>query len=248
MTERVSVIIPNLNMGEFLDCALRSIRMQSVPVHEVILVDSGSTDQTFDVAEKHLSSGMNLKLLKYPKLGPGPARNRGIDAAQGDFIAFLDSDDMWPADKIERQLARLAKQPSVDMVTGYICYFDEPSQDGLRPAPGSRTENLFHVHVGACLYRKKVFEQIGGAFDEDFLYSEDVDLLLRVREAGIPFTILRSIELYYRQHSTSMMAQTNPRKEAGFRLAARKSLLRRRAAGTLNIPLRDFASYLEPEI
>ena len=246
MTERVSVIIPNLNMGQFLDSALRSIAMQSVSAHEVILVDCGSTDQSFDVIGKHLSNGLNLKLLEQPALAPGAARNIGVAAAQGDFIAFLDSDDIWPTGKLERQLGRLTTQPAVDMVSGYVCYFEEPSQSGLEPAQGSRTENIFHVHVGACIYRKKVFEQIGGAFDEDFLYSEDVDLMLRVREADVPFTILRSVELYYRKHSSSMMAQTNPRKEASFHLAARKSMLRRRVAGTLNLPLRDFASYLEP--
>ncbi len=246
MAERVSVIIPNLNMGSFLDAALRSIALQGLPVHEVILVDCGSTDQTFDVAAKHLSSGLNIRVIEHPGLGPGVARNRGIAAAQGDLIAFLDADDIWPAGKLERQLGRLARQPAVDMVTGYVCYFEEPGPSGLEPAPGSRTENIFHVHVGACIYRKAVFERIGGAFDEDFLYSEDVDLMLRVREAGIPFTILRSVELYYRKHEASMMARANPRKEASFRLAARKSLLRRRAAGTLNVPLRDFAVYLEP--
>ncbi len=247
MGERVSVVIPNLNMGAFLDAALRSITRQSVPVHEVILVDNGSTDQTFDVANKHLTSGLNLKVLECPRHGPGQSRNLGIAAAEGELIAFLDADDLWPAGKLERQVRRLAMRPAVEMVTGYTCYFDEPGESGLEPASGSHTENLFHVLVGACLYRKEVFAGIGCAFDEEFFHGEDVDLLLRLREADIPFTILRSIELYYRQHAASMMAQSDPRKHAGFRLAAHKSLTRRRAAGTLHIPLRDFTSYLEPE-
>ncbi len=247
MTERVSVIIPNLNMGAFLDFALNSIAQQSVAAHEVILVDCGSTDQTFAVVDKHSCNGLNIKVIEQPASKPGAARNRGIAAAQGDVIAFLDADDLWPAGKLERQLNRLNSQPGVDMVSGYVCYFEESSQNGLEPAPGSRTENIFHVHVGACIYRKAVFEQIGGAFDEDFLYSEDVDMMLRVRESGVPFTILRSVELYYRKHAASMMAQNNPLKAASLHLAARKSLLRRRAAGRLNSPLRDFSSYLEPE-
>lgn len=246
MTERVSVIIPSLNMGSFLDSALRSIAMQSLPAHEVILVDCDSTDETFDVIGKHLSTGLNIKVINQPVLVPGAARNIGIAAAEGDLIAFLDADDIWPVGKLERQVRRLTTQPAVDMVSGYTCYFEEASESGLEPARGSRTENIFHVHVGACLYRKNVFERIGGAFDEDFLYSEDVDLMLRVREGEIPFTILRSVELYYRKHPSSMMAQDNPRKDASLHLAARKSMLRRRAAGTLRIPLRDFASYLEP--
>ncbi|MBL8895133.1 MAG: hypothetical protein JNJ53_11055, partial [Rhizobiales bacterium] len=76
--------------------------------------------------------------------------------------------------------------------------------------------------------------------------SEDVDLMLRVRERDIPFSILRSVELFYRLHPSSLMAQSNPRKDASFRLATHKSLMRRRAAGKLSKPLPEFANYLEP--
>ena len=87
---------------------------------------------------------------------------------------------------------------------------------------------------------------IGGAFDESLLYGEDVDLLLRVREHGLPFSILRSVELYYRQHPGSMMARNTERQHADFRRAAHKSLLRRRAAGTLASKLPEFIQFLEP--
>ena len=132
------------------------------------------------------------------------------------------------------------------MVSGYVRYFETAAASGLEPAADSRTETIFHVHLGTCLYRRHVFERVGGAFDDDFLYAEDVDLLLRVREAGIPFTILRSVELFYRRHPASLMAAGNPRKQSDFRLAAHKSIGRRRATGTLATPLRDFAHYVEP--
>ena len=132
------------------------------------------------------------------------------------------------------------------MVSGYLCYFDTADESGLAPAPASRTERLFHVCVGACIYRRDVFETLGGAFDETLVYGEDVDLLLRVREHGVPFSILRSVELYYRQHPKSMMATNTERQHADFRRAAHKSLMRRRAAGTLATPLPDFIQFLEP--
>jgi GT2 family glycosyltransferase len=140
----------------------------------------------------------------------------------------------------------LAAQPVVDMVSGYVTYFDTTDESGLDPAPGSRTETLFHVHVGACIYKREVFDRIGGAFDEDFLYSEDVDLMLRMREFEVPFSILRSVELFYRLHASSLMSQPDPRKDASFRRAAHKSLARRRAGGRLGIPLPDFADFVEP--
>lgn len=233
-------------MAAFIDAALRSIRRQDLEVHEVVLIDTGSTDATIDIANRHLAEGMNLKLLSSPGSGPGPARNVGLGVAEGDLIAFLDADDLWPAGKLARQLARLEAEPRVEMVTGYICYFETADDDGLQPAPDTRTERIFHVHLGACLYRREVFDRIG-RFDEDFLYGEDVDLMLRLREQAVPFTILRSIELYYRRHPASMMASTNPRQLSDFRRAAFKSLQRRRAAGTHQVPLPDFSAFLEPQ-
>jgi GT2 family glycosyltransferase len=84
-----------------------------------------------------------------------------------------------------------------------------------------------------------------GTFDESLLYSEDVDLLLRVREAGIGFTILRGIMLYYRRHENSMMASKNPRKTADFRRAIAMSLARRRANGKPPIDYDRFETFLE---
>ncbi len=246
MSPTVSVVIPNLNMGVYLDDALRSIARQSVPVDEILIADTGSTDETLEVVARHQGLGLPIRLIEVAGASPAVARNRAIEIAKGEVIGFLDADDLWPEGKLERQLARLARQPAVEMVSGYTCYFEVPDRETLEPASGARTETLFHVHVGACLYRRGVFGQIGGAFDESLVYSEDVDLLLRLREQGVPFTILRSIELFYRKHAASMMARDDPRKDASFRLVAHRSLLRRRSAGRLGEPLPDFAAFLEP--
>lgn len=240
------MVIPNLNMGVYLDDALRSIAMQSVPVDEVLIADTGSTDATPAVVARHQGLGLPIRLIEVAGASPAVARNRAIDIAKGEVIGFLDADDLWPEGKLERQLARLAREPAVEMVSGYTCYFEALDRVTLLPASGARTETIFHVHVGACLYRQRVFGRIGGAFDESLVYSEDVDLLLRVREQGVPFSILRSVELFYRKHAASMMARDDPRKDASFRIAARKSLMRRRTAGRLDETLPDFAAFLEP--
>jgi glycosyltransferase involved in cell wall biosynthesis len=241
----VSVIMPARNAGCFIDAALASIWRQQWSSLDVIVVDAGSTDATADIVEAHARAGRPVRLLREVAVHPSRARNIGISVANSPFIAFLDADDLWPEGKIARQLGRLLAQQDLQMVSGYVTYFETASADGLQPERGSRTETLFHVHVGASIYRRDTLTGLGG-FDEDFVYSEDVDLLLRVREAGLPFTILRSTELYYRRHPSSMMAQPSPLKETSLRLAMSRSLQRRRKAGTLNTPLSDFASYLEP--
>lgn len=242
----VSVIIPARNMGNFIDSALKSVWRQSYDALEVIVVDAESQDETADVVELHRQAGHPVRLVREAALSPAKARNVGIALATSPFIAFLDADDLWPVGKLQRQMSRLAAQPDLQMVTGYVTYFEDASDTGLEPRPGTRVETLFHVHVGACIYRRAAFDVIGGAFDEAFIYSEDVDLLLRVREAGLKFLILRTTELYYRRHPDSMMAQTTPQKEASLQLAMSRSLRRRRKAGTLGAPLPDFVSYLEP--
>lgn len=242
----VSVIMPARNAGTFMDAALSSIWRQNCDGLDVIVVDAGSTDNTAEVVRNHAVAGYPVRLIQEAAVHPSRARNIGISHAGSSFIAFLDADDLWPKGKLQRQLGRLQAQPALQMVTGYVTYFETACPAELEPMPGSRTESLFHVQVGACIYRREAFDVLGGAFDETLVYSEDTDLLLRVREAGLPFSILRSPELYYRVHPDSMMAQKTPLKDHSFRLAMSRSLQRRRKAGTLDQPLADFSSYLEP--
>lgn len=246
MSDRVSVIMPCRDAGRFIDAALESVWRQERPVHEVVVVDCASSDDSAEVAGRHRAAGHPVRLVAAGPLTPAAARNVALTEAAGELIAFLDADDLWPAGKLSRQLDRLSRAPHVDMVSGYVRYFETADGSGLEPAANSRTETIFHVHLGACLYRRGVLDQVG-RFDEAFLYSEDVDLMLRVREAGIPLTILRSVELFYRRHPASLMATSSPRQQADFRLATHKSILRRRAAGTLTTPPRDFASFVEPQ-
>ena len=230
---KVSVIVPSYNAGPYLKDALRSIHRQGYPV-EIVVVDQDSDDGSTE------DLGKGVRVLRTPKSSPGVARNIGLSAASGDLVAFLDADDLWPAGKLYRQIGCLLEY-ELSMVSGHVCYFETASEDGLTPAEGSRTETVLHVHLGACVYRREALKTLGG-FDSEFLYAEDVDLLLRLRESGLPFSILRSTELYYRKHPASLMSQKNPRKESDFRLAAWKSLQRRRAKKLG--PLKPFSEYL----
>lgn len=242
---RVSVILPNLDMGRFLPEAFASIFRQSEAVDEVIVVDAGSSDDSLAVIAQEAARHPAIRCLTSSLKNPSAVRNRGLEAATGDVIAFLDADDLWPADKLARQLARMQAAPAVSVVSGFVQYFDKLDRERLAPAADSRTETLFHVHLGAAIFRRSVFDQIG-LFDESLRYSEDVDLLLRVREACLPMTILRARTLYYRRHDDSLMAQADPAKERDFKRALAGSLMRRRRQGHSS-PLAPFESLIEPE-
>jgi len=243
-TGDISVIIPALNMAQFLPDAVASIRRQAVPVAEILVIDPGSTDGTADVIATLAGSGLPIRRIETDLCGPGPARNLALAEARGEIIAFIDADDVWPADKLVRQAARLDAAPEVDMVSGFVRYFEDLDPASLAPVEGSRIETFFHVHLGACLYRRSLFDRIGG-FDESLRYSEDVDLLLRIREQAIPFTILRAVTLYYRRHPGSMMVQPDPRRALDFSRSVALSMARKRALG-LTGDLPPFESFVEP--
>jgi len=241
----VSVIIPNLNMARYLPDAVASIQRQAVPVAEILIIDAGSEDDSLAVVANLGSRFPQIRLLHSERRNPSAVRNRGLAAASGEIIAFLDADDLWPADKLARQLDRLAADPPVKVVSGFVQYFDQLDRERLAPAMDSRVETLFHVHLGAAVFHHSVFESVG-PFDETLLYSEDVDLLLRIREEGIPMTILRARTLFYRRHDDSLMSRADGAKARDFKNALAKSLVRRRRKGTA-APLAPFEALIEPE-
>ena len=113
MKPKVSVIIPAFNTEKFLAETIRSVLDQTYGDYEVIVVDDGSSDGTLDVAR---SFEPRIKVLAQPNGGPASARNLAIKNSQGDYIAFLDSDDLWMTDKLEEQVAFLESNPAVGLV------------------------------------------------------------------------------------------------------------------------------------
>lgn len=120
---QVSVIIPTYNYGRFLRECLESVFAQSVKDIEVIVVDDGSTDETPEVLGSISES--RLKVIRTANRGVSAARNTGLEAATGEFLAFLDADDRWRPAKLERQLRVLVSEPSVGVVFTDFLRFDQ---------------------------------------------------------------------------------------------------------------------------
>ncbi|WP_108880277.1 glycosyltransferase [Anderseniella sp. Alg231-50] len=235
----ISVIMPVRNGELFVADAIKSIQTQSVAVTEIHVINDGSTDATAEIVSALARTDSSIIVHDGPQKGPGPARNVGLRRATGEVIAFLDSDDLWPAGKLQTQVARLVAKPDVSMVSGFVLYFDKQIENGLEPASDARTSEIFHVHLGATIYRRNVFDEVG-LFDETFTYSEDVDLMLRIREASLPFTIMNEITLYYRRHDNSMTTTLTTTEKRDFHRSLINSLKRRKAAG-ITEPLTPFA-------
>lgn len=240
----ISVIMPARNGALYIRDAINSIQAQQVPVNEIHVIDDGSTDDTREIVLAMQVEIPQIILHDGPQCGPGAARNIGIRSATGDLITFLDCDDLWPEDKLMKQVARMQADPRVVMASGFVKYFDRQLENGLEPAPDARTEEIFHVHLGATLYRRDTLLELG-SFDETFVYSEDVDLMLRLRETDLPFTIMNEITLYYRRHGNSMTSELTNREKLDFNRALFNSLKRRKLAGRVQslAPFNQYVGY-----
>jgi len=179
---RVSVIIPTYNRAWSLHEAVQSVLTQTYTDYEIIVVDDGSTDET----AKLLRSYDSVTAIRQPCQGVSAARNRGVRAAQGELLAFLDSDDFWLPDKLSAQVRYFDDNPETD-----ICQTEELwIRRGIRVNPGRRHRKqagmIFKPSLALCLVspsavmlRRSLFESVGG-FDEQLPACEDYDLWLRI--------------------------------------------------------------------
>lgn len=179
---RISVVIPSCNRAALLERALQSVFAQTSPVDEVIVVDDGSTDASAELIRDRFSEA---RLIRQPNRGVSAARNRGIAAARFEWIALLDSDDSWHADKIARIRETAAEQPEFELYHSDEIWI----RHGRRVNPMRKHRKSGGWIFDACLprcvispsavvMRKATLEALG-LFDEKLPACEDYDLWLR---------------------------------------------------------------------
>ena len=178
----VSVIIPTFNRAWFLAEAIDSVLVQDFEDFEIIVVDDGSTDHTFEI----LKSYPQILILRQNRQGVSAARNAGIGRSKGSFIAFLDSDDLWLPNKLSTQVAFFDEHPEA-----LICQTEETwIRNGIRVNPKRRHKKhsgmifercleLCIVSPSAVMMKRSMLDEIG-FFDETLPVCEDYDLWLRV--------------------------------------------------------------------
>jgi glycosyltransferase involved in cell wall biosynthesis len=184
----VSVVIPVFNGAQFIAKAVASVRAQTVKDVEVLVVDDGSTDGTQTVLAE-LEQTQGIIWFQQDHGGPARSRNRGIEAARGEFLALLDCDDVWLSDKLEAQLAILQAKPLVGVVhTDYEVVFEDGTVEERVRARESR-EPLVQAFAGGhvalpstLLIRASVLHQVG-ALDPELYGSEDSEFAIRLYRA-----------------------------------------------------------------
>ena len=195
----VSIVIPVYNGATFIADAVRAVVRQEYPAYEIIVIDDGSTD---DVAAALRDQPVDVRLFRQENGGAASARNRGIRDASGDFIAFLDVDDMWPAGNLDTMVDHLLAQPAVDVVRGRAQVTRYTTAEDPGEYLGNPAESFPH-YIGAGLYRRRAFERVG-LFDADLRFGEDTDWYTRAAEKALAILHLDEVTLFVRRHEHNM--------------------------------------------
>ncbi len=224
----ISVVIPALNAERFIGAAIESVHAQTLQVSEIIVVDNGCTDRTAEIA-----SHLGAVVIEERERGLSRARNAGIQRATQDWVALLDSDDLWDPQKVEAQWSAIRTFPKAGLVGCYFRAFegdtvvleesDEVARDRWNGYRGEATvavegryfpkvePEFFPRYLPSCsdaMLKREVFSAVG-LFDEAVLYNEDFELFMRVL-ARYPLALVEktliSCRRHDRKHSRNVVA------------------------------------------
>jgi glycosyltransferase involved in cell wall biosynthesis len=226
----VSVIVPVFDTERFVAAALDSIVAQTRPADEVIVVDDGSTDSSAAIADEYASRHPELRVLRQANGGPGAARNAGIEAATGEFLAFHDADDEMVPDRLSVQLECFARRADLDVVVGAEDPMIEagaaPGVEAMtRARPGWRGHE-HALHLMSMMARATVFDRVG-RFDPSYRMAEDTEWFARAFAAHASILFLDDVLTRRRIHDTNASHHRDASRAALFRMLRE----RRRAGG-----------------
>jgi glycosyltransferase involved in cell wall biosynthesis len=231
----VSVVIPIYNSGRYLREAIDSILGQSVD-SEIVVVDDGSGDNGPEIARSY---GAPVRVVAIPHSGHPAARNAGIAASSGDFLAFLDADDLWAPRKLSLQLEAFDSAPGLDLVFGHMQNFISPELPAEEQAK-IRCDSRAHPGLlqGSMLARRASFERVG-PFAEERNMGDFLDWYGRATLCGLRIHMLPDLLVLRRLHLANFQ-RTHKHLRRENLVVLKKLLDRRRAAaaeaGVTHVP------------
>jgi glycosyltransferase involved in cell wall biosynthesis len=204
---QVSVIIPCYNYARFVPDAIASVIAQTFVDWELIVVDDGSTDTTLTTAQQLMAQhpDRRMRVFHQPNRGNAAARNTGAERAVGEYIMYLDADDLIAPTYLERTTAILRNQPTVGFVYTGMRLFGEDRHDWPSTTYNARLLPIENMVLSHALLRRAAWEQVGGFDSIHPLYGlEDWDFGLRLATAGWQGRHLDELLVFYRRHERSM--------------------------------------------
>lgn len=201
-TPSVSCIIPVYNRERFLSEGIESLLAQTRLPDEIVVVDDGSTDGSADIAR---GFGDRVRYIHQKNAGPAAARNHGVREAQGDFISFLDADDLWEPTKLERQLQRFAERPELGYSVGLVQNFweEEVAEERDRMAGHARAKPIAGYVTLTLLTTRAWMDRLEG-FDETLGHGDAADWFRRADAAGAVGELLGEVIARRRLHDNNL--------------------------------------------
>jgi len=194
---KISCIIPVHSAEHYLAAAIDSVLAQDWPLHEVILINDGSTDGSAGVLKRY---GDRIQVIEQAHSGAAAARNAGLRKATGEVVAFQDADDIWPAGRLKAMAAALVGDPAADIVAGLVEFLDQRSE---QPRAKENLRTLHRVHcMPSLLIRRRAIERVG-MFNENLTVAEDTEWVMRARRENITFKLVDTLALTYRLHAAN---------------------------------------------
>ncbi|MDZ8080630.1 MAG: glycosyltransferase [Nostoc sp. DcaGUA01] len=211
MSPQISVIIPAYNGERTILETIASVRQQTFSDFELIIINDGSTDGTLELV--NTVEDPRIKIFSYKNAGLPVARNRGISHATGEFITFIDADDLWTPDKLELQLAALQQHPEAGVAYSWTYYMDDKGEAFHSSNTLSFEGNVFaNLLLGNFLesgsnplIRRQAIDSTG-EFDSTLKYCEDWEYWLRLAVRW-PFVVVPKQQIFYRQTSGAMSSK-----------------------------------------
>ncbi|MER3492124.1 MAG: glycosyl transferase family A [Mastigocladus sp. ERB_26_2] len=204
----ISVIIPTYNSEKTIRHTIESVLQQTFSDFELIIINDGSTDSSLEVISQFQDS--RIKVFSFDNAGGNVSRNRGLKQATGEFVSFLDADDLWTPDKLELQLNALKANPQAAVAYSWTDYIDEQGKFLLSgthiTAHGNVYEQLlisnFLENGSNPLIRREVLVELGG-FDEELTAAQDWDMWLRLAQ-NFNFIAVPRVQILYRISANSL--------------------------------------------
>lgn len=220
---KISVIIPVYNAAQYIAQAIQSVLDQTYKVHEIIVVDDGSTDNSSAIIQQF----SDVIYLFKENSGVSATLNLGVRNISGDFIAFLDADDYWAIDKIEKQMLEFNKDSNLELVFGHHkCFYSKNAEELSQDELINSQLTLPAFFKGALLAKKESFFKVG-LFDETIVMGDFLDWYRRALDINVCIKMIPDIVLFRRIHGENMSIR-NQAKISDFVKIMKASMDRRR--------------------
>lgn len=221
---KVSIIIPTYNSSRFIKRTIGSVLAQTFRDWELIIVDDCSRDSTELAVREFAKFDKRIKFIKTPENSGGPAtpKNIGLENAVGEYVAFLDHDDEWFPEKLEKQLRvfQNSKDENLGLVSCYINLVEEKTKKNISKhtklfrgdvLPKIIKEN-FIVTTSSVMIKNEIIKKIG-FFDSSFKTFDDWDMWIRIAEKGYYFDFVNSVLINYISHGENAYFNNSKRKD-----------------------------------